>query len=1510
MAEMTTPMDVSPHPRRMHWVVATLCILLFAGLAGAQRGRSTPLPSTVLVDADEELAGYLEKARELAEKEDYDQAIDLLQALVTRRKGGYVTTKHKGQYISLRVRANEIIAGMDPKGLRLYRSLYDPQARQLFNEAQETGRLAPMQQLVDQYVNTSLGAGALEYLAAMYFDRGRFSQAAFAWRRVMEFGDESYRRDVLLAKIAIANHLAGEKAASAQAAAELQKKYSDAQANWGGRERRLAAFVQEIRSRPPKLTMTQLTSASDEWRGLGAHSDGIALMSPVDVVLVPSWVSPPGGGRSGDFIAQANALHRGLSGHSGKLKTEGGVVVLDAKSGDRERWVVPSVIHPVVQDGLVIYQTDEAIVARDLRTGTAGDKMGERGWRTFDVRQQRDTSSYGSPGKLRVRDIRRHALTVGGGMVFGVFDFRPPQVRRHHFGHQQAESESDTSSLIALSLSQEGKEVWLAGDGEGEGENDLINACKFLSAPTYEDGKLYVLASYIQEYKLLCFEAQTGQLLWEQTVCQMPPLQSRSGYDLNYYLSLGTPPAVADGKVYVLTNAGAVIALDAQTGQSVWAYQYDSEVNNGSTQPQAFDSNPIAKPANPIIATRGRVICMPADGRNVMALNAQNGRPMWEKNPEGQLNLSALDSSRILLSGNRLRVLNVLDGRELFDARDVRDVHGRPAVTPDAVYASGIGRLIRMDLETYQVSTSARVVDEGVLGNLVAADGVLVAASSSGVSVYTDYDQGRRTLTLRAKQVDSVQKRLDLLYRRALLAMGSGRMDEALDDLQLTEAEAKKHDDSALLAQLRNDLYRAYVARGNQAHKDRGKMVACFREALKYARSTSDKAHMQLRIAYALEGEPEEALEAAHELAAKYGDQRIVDLKIGAKASPGVRFDSSTPTAEARTLANRYIRRLIKKHGRDIYGEFDKRAARALSEAKTEGDPNALYAISQRWPNSKHANEAIYSAGEASYRQAQADPNQAPARLGRASDFLSDLINRTEGPERNRAIVAQAVVFHRRNQPRAVNVTVQTLEEPDLDAKMQFADVKGTIREILKSIDALDALKTAKPQPQSSLPASGEFRRQVMLEGDVIALLCGPDGEIAEFNGQPLALRDNRLIAVNCAAEQADDAITWMGLVEIDQELYSRQPHRSQSPAGVMVAWGAGGKVLVLATDKHVCGFSVDTAKRAWAPKEFKELGISRSVGMTADDGKLIVTGRSGKVVAMDINSGTKEWEVEVIGGDGTPDRPIEAHNGVVFLRHDGKKRLSCIRISDGRVMGRWRSAKYLEYLVSPSGMLVVLADGDLSAYDIGQPYSPLWTRSGKADDPPSLLGADLGRVAVSTSGRDGGVELLSLVNGRELTTLETGRFNEHKLVAVDVRFASGSLLVLCGQPANAVPYARSGWWPRVNGLAVQKFDLTQPGRTRPVWQNVLKSPGGMNSLVPTFTMTRDHVLIASHETHSAGACNVWLVNGETGQTRQTIAFNDETNAAPRGQHAGSACVSGEYLCIDMPTGLGVYHAQ
>jgi hypothetical protein len=182
--------------------------------------------------------------------------------------------------------------------------------------------------------------------------------------------------------------------------------------------------------------------------------------------------------------------------------------------------------------------------------------------------------------------------------------------------------------------------------------------------------------------------------------------------------------------------------------------------------------------------------------------------------------------------------------------------------------------------------------------------------------------------------------------------------------------------------------------------------------------------------------------------------------------------------------------------------------------------------------------------------------------------------------------------------------------------------------------------------------------------------------------------------------------------------------------------------------------------------------------------------------------------------------------------------------------------------------------------------------------------------VAVCTHHQKDTIELLSLVNGRVVATLRTGRIGEHAAVPADVRFSRGALYAISGSPGNIAPYPRTGWWPMTTGLTVAKFDLTQTGRADPVWRNELRPAEGVNSFVPTFGVTANHVLLASHEAHSGGQCHVWLLQADTGKTRQAIRVNDGNDSSVSAQHAGRACVSDTNICVDMPTGLGVYQAE
>lgn len=75
-----------------------------------------PLP---LIYIDDELGGYLRKARELIAKKEYAQAIEILVALLGRTDQPFVPTSDPRLFISLGSRTSDVIGQLPPDGLTL-----------------------------------------------------------------------------------------------------------------------------------------------------------------------------------------------------------------------------------------------------------------------------------------------------------------------------------------------------------------------------------------------------------------------------------------------------------------------------------------------------------------------------------------------------------------------------------------------------------------------------------------------------------------------------------------------------------------------------------------------------------------------------------------------------------------------------------------------------------------------------------------------------------------------------------------------------------------------------------------------------------------------------------------------------------------------------------------------------------------------------------------------------------------------------------------------------------------------------------------------------------------------------------------------------------------------------------------------------------------------------------------------------------------------------------------------
>ena len=136
----------------------------------------------------------------------------------------------------------------------------------------------------------------------------------------------------------------------------------------------------------------------------------------------------------------------------------------------------------------------------------------------------------------------------------------------------------------ALDLSTTKKLKWVAKLGNGAYGN-----------PTVAGGRVYVGTNNESPRNkdhrgdrgvLLCLDETTGALLWQLLV---PKLKEPKDSDLDY-LGICSSPAVVDGKVYLVTNRGEVLCLDAKGLQ---------DGNNGPFLEEEAYRTPEGKPVIP-----------------------------------------------------------------------------------------------------------------------------------------------------------------------------------------------------------------------------------------------------------------------------------------------------------------------------------------------------------------------------------------------------------------------------------------------------------------------------------------------------------------------------------------------------------------------------------------------------------------------------------------------------------------------------------------------------------------------------------------------------------------------------------------------------------------------------------------------------------------------------------------------------------------------------------------------
>ena len=1302
----------------------------------------------VLVETEEDWSEFFETAAELMEGGEHERAVRILQAMTERSEGGFVQAEGR-RYVGLAERAAEILDKLPPAGKRLYRGLYDGQAEHLYEQSLRTGRTGPLHRIVNQFSHTSYGAKAYERLGSMYFDRGRFAEAARSWRAALARPDAPSPAPALLARVAAALHLAGDREAAQAALARLEKDHPDATGSIAGEERDLAAHVREVFQAPAPKRRRVL----DDWPGVGGVADGQGIMSGGDIILSPKWVRPKHAARpiSASLVAEHELRIMRARGQWVVTHVRGGKVSADVMvEGRRQSSVDLSArVHPLIVDGAVIYRTDGGVQARDLLTG-------ESLWQAHGLPLHR--ASQGNTGGLpaSLGDAGLYQITAGGGKVFVRYGFVSRQNTAHVFGGGigwagPVPPPGDSAKpahvdrgpeLVALGVS-DGGFAW-GPIGNGHGDDEVIRAGVFASPPTYHQGRLYIVSLHLERFHLICLDARNGELLWRRPVCHSPAIgHPHAGMDTRMMLARVSPPAVSDGRVLVVTNSGIAAALDAETGQPLWANHYSSTTNSAG-RPGHIPTGSLSRSVNPLIVCGDRLVCLPTDSENLLAYSVADGELLWSVAREGQQQLSAVGPARLLLSSPGLVVKSTADGDSQIRHPDSLGVHGRPAVLADRVRASADGELISLHLGTKQISHRGLTSADGLLGNLVSCEQALVAANAAGVCAYFSFEDVRNGLVERMETAEP-RERARLWLTLGQVAFNAGEMEMAADDFERAGKLARELELPVLAGHARSWGYRTAVAIATRAGEP-GRMVARFEQVMALAATKQEKAHTLLRLAKSREnaGELAAAAELIEKLREEYGDEEIVDVGVGPSAEDKDRLGKDDATHKAADLAHRFLRRLIERHGREFYEAVEKRAAEALAAARKSGEPSELTAVRDRWPNSRAANGALYAAAEIHYeRGRERDDAEGREHVKAARELLSKLCRVDEPVIRLSAGTVLAVIYQREGHVNLAADRRRAVEaDPDYDAslKVEFADIAGPAGELLRSLEHEPDEPAEAARALGGLPLA-----EAWSIGPEAVLARDQDGRAVRVGDRIVVLRGNEVLLLDPSASDSDTAVVWRGRSP-------GGPSRLRDIVwGRRLVFGFSNDVVVVAQPGMAYGFEADTGKRLWRRKVGRDLGMD-AVRLLAVDAGLLLAGEGRLEGAVDTTTGeVLQWRARPVRPRRQRVRSVQAAAGVAVVEivrrlEDPDAEIDVFDLASGKLLSHWRTQRLGWSYLTDDGVLALMLDGELSVRAVGtygdapSVGEPIWVR--KVGGPGRLVAAEGGRFAVRT---DRGLEVLSI---------------------------------------------------------------------------------------------------------------------------------------------------------------------
>jgi len=905
-----------------------------------------------------------------------------------------------GLYKSTRERVARDIASLPAGGLSIYRIINDPPARNLYNDAAENFDERKMEQAATEYFPTSFGDDALAWLSELAYGRNAPRLALMRLNQTLEHPSSSVPKVSLLARKTLVLAKAGDAAGAEKALKETETASADpkngelivghargADALKALKER--VAAIAKVASAP--VVETTSTRNWETYFGNSAHNGvaqerkAVGLLKwsvPTQKLLYgpnadeepPRRIGDMNGNPIPDPTIPYNLSIRGDTFYINDYMVMAAYPVNNPRPGA-----------PGSGNAVFFYPSDPTAV----KAGGVRD------------RQRRMGRLYGT-------FVRHHPhfVTLAGERVFGAVGAEPGNQDPQMWGGGQEQAQP---ANYMVSLTKSGKLQWaLTPDVKNESyetvskaDQEWLKSIFFPASPTYDNGVLYAMAaktSGLDEAWACAFDAASGRLLWRTLLCSANPVLVGGPVQPD----LGLPVAVSNNTVFVVTNLGAVVSLDALSGGIKWLRVYDRAQVQERFARFGRGRSDFWAPNPPIVHDR-IVICTPQDSDLMYAYDIETGRRVWEvqrilPNERDRLkHVLGIVHNALVVSGNDIHFFGLKSGPEVFVLDQLESpIKGHGTVAGDSVLVPTEKSLLCIDTQLVENRVQAKIREsykwaepEREAGNVFVAGDVLYTISNTHVNAYFVWEEVAKKLRERiqkdAQDLPAYLELSDTYLKIADFDSGLKLLDQA------QPIATQKKDDpkfASVIAELNRKKYELLLGLGDaaKAKTDNAKAYEQFKKAYETALLpgvTGDLAVTALaRMADTSKAQNEmaRAVEHYHQMILKHGD---------------VTVGEAPNQQRARLLAQSKIEE-IRKLDPKAYEKIEAEARLSLDQAAA--DTAKLLNVVSLYPNSNTSGEALLKLARLTLAKR---PDQARQHLQR---YLSRFGTSPEAP------IAQALM--------------------------------------------------------------------------------------------------------------------------------------------------------------------------------------------------------------------------------------------------------------------------------------------------------------------------------------------------------------------------------------------------------------------------------------------------------------------------------------------------------------------